>query len=81
METSLKQDSWYDNPQGAIMQSYVPKDPERLNYVHVQKSTSLSLSGKNDVSTSGFFPGFFFFSGTTTKGKKTNIILEERVTH
>ena len=30
----------------------------------VYGSTSLSLSGKNDVSTSGFFPGFFFFSGT-----------------
>ena len=30
----------------------------------VYGSTSLSLSGKNDVSTSGFFPGFLFFSGT-----------------
>ena len=43
-----------------------------------KKGTSLSLSGKNDVSTSGFFPGFFFFSGTTEEKK---IILKERVTH
>jgi len=35
----------------------------------VYGSTSLSLSGKNDVSTSGFFPGFFFFSGTTNRKK------------
>ena len=36
--------------------------------------TSLSLSGKNDVSTSGFFPGFFFFKGTTAPEKKNVII-------
>ena len=44
-----------------------------------KKGTSLSLSGKNDVSTSGFFPGFFFFSGTTEE--KKNITLKERVAH
>ena len=37
--------------------------------------TSLSLSGKNDVSTSGFFPGFLFFKGTTARNKKKALML------